>query len=441
VDREGTTLAPPSLAAMTANVNAMLDVVIEQSVARASRHLGPARVSSLSAGENERGLGPPAGASALPGLRSRLIRLRGSAQRLVSAEPGSAFAEPQVPQVVSSRRRAVEAEGVAGSSRGRPAMFHVQVRALARSQVNEGTALDASALAGIHPGINTFTIASAGGNTRTITFDGNAAETNAEELARLADAINAAGAGVVASVVAEDEAGTVRLDLAAIETGTPHAFTVADIAGNAVAATGIAPVSATAADARLVIDGVARTSASNTLLIDGGRVRLVLRAVTGPGQSDDEIGALISVAPDPISRATTGLVDALNDLREFIEGSPAALMLKLPDMPNLGRAIDVMLASRAQELEALGLAIGARISVDVDRLAREIEGSRDRVEVVLGAGEGLATKLSVLAEEGLGGWFARALHHMGRGAGAILARHALISPASRDRGLLIDVVG
>jgi hypothetical protein len=86
-------------------------------------------------------------------------------------------------------------------------------------------------------------------------------------------------------------------------------------------------------------------------------------------------------------------------------------------------------------------AVGARISVDVDRLAREIEGSRDRVEVVLGAGEGLATKLSVLAEEGLGGWLARALHHMGRGAGAILARHALISPASRDRGLLIDVVG
>jgi hypothetical protein len=432
---------------MTANVNAMLEAVIEESVARASRHLGPARVSSLSALENEGEQGPPTGASALAGLRSRLIRLRGSAQRLVSAEPGSAFAEPQLPQVVSSRRRAVEAEGMAGSSRGRPAVFHVQVTALARAQVNQGAALDASALAGIHPGINTFTISVAGGGVRTITVNGNAAETNAEALARLADAIDAAGAGVVARLVADDEAGTVRLDLAATETGTPHAFTVADITGNVVAATSIAAVGTTAADARLAIDGVARASDSNTLLIDGGRVRLVLKAVTGPGQSGEEVGALISVAPDPISRATAGLADAVNDLREFvaIEGSPAALTMldrvNMFNVLNVGRAIDVLLASRAQELEALGLAVGTRVAVDVERLAREIEGSRDRVERVLGAGEGLAAKLSVLAEEGLGASLVRALHHTGRSGGTILGRHALISPVLSDRGLLIDIVG
>jgi hypothetical protein len=318
---------------------------------------------------------------------------------------------------------------------------------LAQAQVNQGAAVDASALAGIHPGINTFSISSAGGGVRTITVNGDAAETNAEALARLADVINAAGAGVVARVVADDEAGTVRLDLAASETGTPHGFTVADLTGNVVATTGIAAVGTTAADARVVIDGVARTSASNTLLIDGGRVRLALEAVTGPGQSGDEVGVLISVAPDPISRATTGLADAINDLREFVgsEGSPAALTMRdmrdMANVPKLGRAIDLLLASRAQELEALGVAVGARIAVDVERLAREIAGSRDRVEVVLGAAEGLGAKLSMLAEEGLGTSLARALHDTGRGAGAILGRHVLISPASRDRGFLIDVVG
>jgi flagellar capping protein FliD len=268
-----------------------------------------------------------------------------------------------------------------------------------------------------------------------VTFVGNSTDTGAEALARLAETINAADAGVRARTVRDGGAGTVRLEIAAAETGAPHAFTIADVSGNLVAVTGIDATSTTAGDARFVVDGVARTSPSNDVFIDAGRVRLLLKAATGPSDGREDLGAIIAVSPDPVSRGILDLADAVNDLREFARGEGSLTSSRVRS------AIDALLAARAMELEALGIAVRSRIAVDMDRLTAEIAAERSRVERVLGGGEGVATRLSLLADEGLAGSTARVLHATIGRPGAVSRDPLIAAPGAGGRGHLVDVVG
>lgn len=147
-----------------------------------------------------------------------------------------------------------------------------------------------------------------------------------DTLAQVRDKINNAGAGVTASIVT-DSSGA-RLVMRSGATGEANAFRVivADTDGNSADTTGLSglgydPSAAiasmsrtqTAVDARATIDGLAITSASNTLADVVPGVTLKLAKV-----SADPVEVSISSNTETIKKAVTDFATAYNDLAKYL---------------------------------------------------------------------------------------------------------------------------
>jgi flagellar hook-associated protein 2 len=165
-------------------------------------------------------------------------------------------------------------------------------------------------------------------DTTPVTVTVGADETS---LATIRDKINAASAGVTASIVTD--ASGARLSLRSTATGAENAFriSVAETVDDGVAGTGLTALaydaaggssqmtrSESAASAAATINGIAITSASNTLsnVIDGLSISLLKKTV-------DPV--IVSVATDTtsIKKGVTDLVSAFNDLASFLHAQMA----------------------------------------------------------------------------------------------------------------------
>lgn len=175
------------------------------------------------------------------------------------------------------------------------------------------------------------------GGSSAVAIDIGAGETS---LSAIRDKINSAGAGVTASLVT-DASGT-RLSLRSKDTGSENGFrvSVAETAPDGNDASGLSALgfdasaassptgrTMTAANAALTVNGIALSSASNTLtdVIDGLTLNLVK-----PSSGDVEV----SVATDTASvkTAVTDFVSAFNTLASFIRTQTAYN----PDSKNAG---------------------------------------------------------------------------------------------------------
>lgn len=155
-------------------------------------------------------------------------------------------------------------------------------------------------------------------------------------LAGIRDAINAAGAGVRASIV--HDGSHYRLSIAAAETGAANSLeiTVADDDGNASDAAGLSILAfnqsaahlaqtAAARDVQgLTIDGIAMTSPSNTVsgAIEGVEVTLLAPGITGIEVRADD-ARTVSAIRDFVDRYNA-LVGTINRLSSFDAETGAA---------------------------------------------------------------------------------------------------------------------
>jgi len=419
-------------------VDWILGTVVAGSEFRTHEFLGPQRVHPRTRADNDLDWWPAARDSAGTGLGARLLGVREAAGKLVASNGASATSIGSGVTVSSSRLAAVSAEAVEGSTRGRSALFEVKITNLARAQVNAGQALASSEANAIQAGINTFTVKVRTGPAKTVSFTNDSTDTNEEALRSLAAAINAANAGATASVVKDGEAGTVQLVLTADSTGLAHAFEIADVSGNVADLTGLGSATTEPENAEFVVNGVAQTSGSNTVLIDQGRVRLSLKAETGPAGHPEEPGAVVSVEPDSLSKAVLDLAISINGLRDFLTADGSAHALRTRD------TFDELLTGKDAALETMGIIIGqtGQIDVDGDRLERAIAGDRKTVDAVLRAEGGLGAKFSAAADGALGGARLRARLDALIACDAPLLGSALVGPARGSlRGVLVDMFG
>lgn len=129
-------------------------------------------------------------------------------------------------------------------------------------------------------------------------------------LAGIRDAINAADAGVTATIINDGSADPYRLVIASNDTGTEHAFTLTD---NLSGGTALALTETQAAgDAIFTVNSIGITKSSNTIsdVIDG--VTLNLKA-----QTTSPVSVTVSTDIDSIVSAFTELATAYNDLNTF----------------------------------------------------------------------------------------------------------------------------
>ncbi len=161
-----------------------------------------------------------------------------------------------------------------------------------------------------------------------ITIDIGAGDTS---LASVRDKINAAGAGVVATIVSD--ASGARLSLRSRETGAENAFrvTASETTDDGNAGTGLSALgydasaadspmarTASAVNAALSINGIALASASNTLtdVVDGLTVNLLKTTA-----SDVDVSVATDTAT--VKTAITDFVSAFNTLSSFIKTQTA----------------------------------------------------------------------------------------------------------------------
>lgn len=194
------------------------------------------------------------------------------------------------------------------------------------STLNEGTlSIELGAWTEVddgNGGVNTTGFTAKSGST-PITVAIGAGDTS---LASIRDKINAAGAGVVASIV--NDANGARLSLRSKETGAENGFRIsaAETVDDGVAGTGLSALafdaaggssnmlrSRSASNAEALVNGIAVSSASNTLnnVVDG--MTLTLAKV-----SSDPVEVSVATDTEGAKKKITDFVSAYNDLASYL---------------------------------------------------------------------------------------------------------------------------
>jgi len=262
--------------------------------------------------------------SAIGTLQNRMSALRDAANALTSTTLWSQSVAK------SSNEAAVKVStGTSGSAAG---SYAVEVTRLAGSQtlastsfsgpdaqLNEGTlTIELGSWTG-EPTPTGFT-AKSGATPVTVTL--GAGETS---LAAIRDKINAAGAGVSASLIT-DASGT-RLSLRSKDTGAENAFRItasesvddgspaSGLSALAFDATVASPMtrSQTAVNAAATINGIAISSASNTLdgVVDGLKLSLLQT-------TSSAVEVSVAADTDSVKKSIEGFVSAFNDVANYI---------------------------------------------------------------------------------------------------------------------------
>jgi len=264
-------------------------------LAAASRDPKVARLSGLATANSAR-------ISAVAQARSDLVGFADSLEQMIADGSLRSKATVSDESVLSATARAgLQADKFAAT---------IVVNSLARAQSSySGVVADKTAAIGA--GTMTLTV---GGVQKTITVG----STN-NSLEGLATAINASGAGVTATIIA-DQGGS-RLILKGA-TGADNAFTLTADAGAdpglaAFATNGGLSVGQSAANAEFTIDGVAFSRASNTIddVVPG--VSLTLKKAA-PGQPVD-LGANRPL--DMIKQTVSDFVDVYNQLKKSLQAA------------------------------------------------------------------------------------------------------------------------
>lgn len=244
---------------------------------------------------------------------------------------------------------------------------------------------------------------SIGVGSKSFSFNVSATDT----LSDIAGTINKSSdnPGVTATVVYG--AGGAQLLLSSSRTGVANGFTVE---ANAASSSGLsalanklgAPGASEAKDANLTVDGIAVTSASNSVsgAIDGLTINL-----TKTGSSSLTVSQDTSVATDAVQafvdayNSYTGTVDSLSSYDP--QTRQAGVLLGDTTLTSVQRTISSLLSSKVSgngigSLAALGVIRGpdGKLSVDASRLKSALTSNPSAVQDLFSGPDGYATKLN-----------------------------------------------
>jgi flagellar capping protein FliD len=190
------------------------------------------------------------------------------------------------------------------------------------------------------------------------------------------------------------QTGTSSLLLIGDETGAEHAFSLRDIEGNSVRATGAGNVTNVAGNALYTVNGKSYSSASNHAIFgESADVSVSLLAPT-----DGAIRIEVIPNQETIIRQAKELVQQYNRLADVLRRHSADLAVDL--LPSFQR---ILRTSRLQS-EAIGIAVDSDglLEMDEEKLSRKIGEDFAAVERAFSGSSGLATRLRSKAEQLIG---------------------------------------
>lgn len=262
------------------------------------------------------------------------------------------------------------------------ATYNISVAQIAQNQENIGLELNKADASGVNLGTNTYNI-NVNGQDYELSIEVMDGDTNEAVLQKMATAVNEAGIGVTAKVVAGSGAETQQLVISSDNTGLAAAFSVSDISGNAIAATAVEIVATEAQDAQYTIDGTGYTSGSNTISLDDGMVTVNLKGV---GESTLEI------APDAntVKNTISALVSEINALVGFLESNSD--YIKDEVLSSVNAYID----DHHSKLETFGITLGddGKLGIDNTKLMEAIDQNPAGIKETFAGFDGLAVQFN-----------------------------------------------
>lgn len=320
--------------------------------------------------------------AALNQLYSDMSDLAAKAKKLTLDDYNSVFNNRTASSSDVNVLTATAMDAFSVSSGATEATYDISVTQLAQTQENTGLELDKDAFSVVDIGTNTFNV-NIKGQDHELSVTIAEGDTNEEALQKIALSINEANIGVSAEVTDGSEEGTGKLSLTSNDTGTENSFTISDISGNTITATGADSVSNAAQNAEYNVDGIDNTSNSNTIYLDEGSVTVNLKGV---GES------ILEVAPDE-ANVKNAITDLVSELNSFID--------------NLGEnsdyikdevlsSVNSFIKDNKAGLESIGITQdeNGKLEIDDDQLTAAVSQNMDNIKDVLSSFDGLAVQVN-----------------------------------------------
>ncbi len=317
---------------------------------------------------------------ALSELYGQVTNLSLLADRLAVTDTNSVFNNRTAQSSDSGVLTATAWDSFSPGTGAAEATYDISVSQLARGQENTGTALAGSDQSAVEAGVNVFTI-TVEEQDYVLDITVAADDTNGDILYEISRVINERVSGLSAEMT--DDEGTVSLNLTSDATGAEAAFTVSDISGNAVAATGIDNVSVEAADAVYSVDGASLVSEANSVYLDDGAVQVNLY---GTGDATLEVG------PDEtaVYNAVTSMANGINSYIDFYNDNSDYLS------EDLLTSLNSVLNDQKSDLASIGITLNSEgyLQIDESTLTSAVNNNPSAVENIFSSFDGFAQEIS-----------------------------------------------
>lgn len=320
--------------------------------------------------------------AALNQLYNSVSDLANNAKELTPTDFNSVFndrtATSSEPTVVT----ATAIDAFSSDSGAAEATYNISVTQLAQAQENTGLELNAADSSVVDLGTNTFNV-NINGQDYELSIEVVEGDTNEDVLQKVAQVINGAGIGISTEVTDGSEEGAKRLDITSDDIGAASVFTISDVSGNAVTATGVDSVSTTGQDAAYEVDGINYTSGSNTISLDEGLVTVNLQGV---GES------ILTVSPDEekVKNAITDFVSEVNSFVDFLKTNDDYIN------DDVLSSVNSFINDHKGELESFGITQGEedKLEVDTDKLAMATSQNMTEIKEAFSGFDGLAVQMN-----------------------------------------------
>jgi flagellar hook-associated protein 2 len=323
----------------------------------------------------------------LTSLNSSLTSLQSSLSALTSTATFSSFNATLADSTIGT---------ASAMSNAQPGTYTLAVSQLATAQKRSSDAYATTAAVGS----GTLTI---GVGTNSLSLNVSATDTVSDIAANINKA--SGNPGVTATVVYG--AGGAQLLLSSSKTGVANGFSITAASGSSAGLGALATKLGTAGgseaqDAKLTLDGIAVTSASNSVsgAIDGVTVSLLKTGTTQLTVAQDSSAATTAV--QNFVTAYNGYVTTVASLSSYDQASgTAGVLLGDTTLTSVQRQISGTLSSKVPgnsigSLAALGItrsATGA-LTVDATRLASALSSNPAAVQDLFAGADGYATRLN-----------------------------------------------
>ncbi len=321
-------------------------------------------------------------AAAINQLDNEALDLSLKAKKLIQTNINSVFNDRTAISSDSNVLAASAYDLLSQDTGAAEATYDILVSQMAQAQENIGVELNKADASVVGLGTNTFNI-NINGQDNELRIEVADGDTNEVVLQKIETAINDAGLGATAEVIAGSGEGTQQLAIRSDNTGLASAFSVSDISGNAIADSGIGSISTESQDAIYTVNETEYSSGSNTIYLDDGMVTVNLE---GAGE------ATLTVAPDEntVKDAISTLVSGLNSFLDFLENNNA--YIKDEVLLSANSFID----DHKSELESFGITLSedGRLELDDTKLGEAVNQNLSGVKETFGGFDGLAVQFS-----------------------------------------------